>query len=201
MSITRPVPRYRCHKEVSALKIAHVIPNPRGVELHFVDERFAPHQVDASWAAKHKPAPLGYWVCYDDGYQSYSPAAAFEAGYTPIQPEPENGCEPRVVHNEERLEALFWEFDAGHKRHGDQRREFKGWMRVYAQEVFASRIAQAASSDPDAVRRVLASLDALDAQRLADTAPAPIKPDDSHIGGVLGDPHEMLTFEPTHAPE
>ena len=81
-TLTRPLPRYRCHKQVSALKIRAVIANPRGYELHFKDERFCPHEVSVYWFTKHCPMAGGYFVVYDDGYQSYSPAAAFEAGYT-----------------------------------------------------------------------------------------------------------------------
>jgi len=40
--------------------------------------------VSAEFLAKHKPEVGGYWVQYADGYQSFSPAAAFEEGYTRI---------------------------------------------------------------------------------------------------------------------
>ncbi len=33
---------------------------------------------------RHKPEVGGYFVVYEDGYQSYSPAKAFEDGYTRI---------------------------------------------------------------------------------------------------------------------
>jgi hypothetical protein len=32
---------------------------------------------------KHKPQVGGYFVQYRDGYKSFSPAAAFEEGYSP----------------------------------------------------------------------------------------------------------------------
>lgn len=79
------LPRYRCHKEVVALKIAHVHMNPRGFELHFEDARFVPMQVSVAYVKKHDPVPGGYWVHYEDGYQSYSPAKAFEEGYTLVE--------------------------------------------------------------------------------------------------------------------
>ena len=81
----RQLPRYRCHKEVSALKIADIVPNPRGYELHFEDQRFAPHQVSEEWVGRHLPSPGGYFVVYEDGYQSWSPAQAFESGYHLIE--------------------------------------------------------------------------------------------------------------------
>lgn len=87
----KPLPRYRCHKEVSALKIKAVIPNPRGYELHFENALFVPMQVSTEWMMKHLPSDHGYShlcggyaVWYEDGYMSWSPAAAFEGGYTPV---------------------------------------------------------------------------------------------------------------------
>ena len=84
MSVTAELPRYRCHKDVWALKIKAVIPNPRGFELHFENERYVPHEVSSEWVVKHKPGSDGYFVVYADGYQSYSPAKAFEEGYSLI---------------------------------------------------------------------------------------------------------------------
>jgi hypothetical protein len=40
--------------------------------------------IDAPYIAKHNPQVGGYFVEYDDGYHSFSPAEAFEAGYTLI---------------------------------------------------------------------------------------------------------------------
>lgn len=80
----RQLPRYRCHKEIGALKIADVVPTPRGYELHFEDQRFAPHEVSEEWTSKYWPQPGWYFVVYEDGYKSCSPAKAFEAGYTLI---------------------------------------------------------------------------------------------------------------------
>lgn len=85
--MTRPIPTYQCHKQVQALKIKAIIPNPRGVELHFEDERFCPIQFDEEWVNRHFPYPGGYVVWYGsdnyaNNYVSFSPALAFEAGYT-----------------------------------------------------------------------------------------------------------------------
>ena len=82
------MPRYRSHKTVWALKIATVVScgtdtttdeNPI-VELHFEDARFAPKKV----ILRNKPEPQDgwYYVQYEDGYWSFSPAAQFEAGNT-----------------------------------------------------------------------------------------------------------------------
>jgi hypothetical protein len=84
------MPRYRSHKEVSALKIAHVehlgddgttYENPI-VKVHFVDTSFEPVQI----CLRSIPTPdVGwYYVVYPDGYKSFSPASSFEEGYTYI---------------------------------------------------------------------------------------------------------------------
>lgn len=72
------MPRYKCHKEVWALKIDAV----DGGELRFTDSRYAPMYVGPAWVDKFNPQPGGYLVVYADGYRSYSPAKAFEEGYT-----------------------------------------------------------------------------------------------------------------------
>lgn len=85
------MPRYKCHKTVHALKILAVTfdrppieGEPRGgVELK-VEEPFAPIKKDEQWAQKHRPVPGGYYVLYADGYASFSPAEAFESGYTKV---------------------------------------------------------------------------------------------------------------------
>ena len=37
------------------------------------------------WLDKHNPEVGGYYVVYEDGYKSFSPAKAFEEGYTLIK--------------------------------------------------------------------------------------------------------------------
>ncbi len=87
---TIQIPTYQCHKRVQALRIKAVFPNPRGWELHFEDERFCPIEVQRGWIVKHLTDDNGtliggYAVWYEDGYMSWSPAAAFEAGYTLVE--------------------------------------------------------------------------------------------------------------------
>ena len=38
--------------------------------------------VSGDYLGKHTPQLGGYYVVYDDGYSSFSPAKAFEEGYT-----------------------------------------------------------------------------------------------------------------------
>lgn len=92
MTVSVEMPRYRCHKEVWALKIKSVVPDgsaPRGAEGSCIltpeDEGYAPFRVDADYCLKHNPRAGGYYVVYADGYKSFSPAKAFEDGYTRAQ--------------------------------------------------------------------------------------------------------------------
>jgi len=82
-NVSAQMPRYKCHKEVYALKIVDIIPRNRAAEL-IVEAPFAPVPVSQEWVAKHEPMLGGYYVVYKDGYSSFSPAKAFEEGYTLI---------------------------------------------------------------------------------------------------------------------
>lgn len=86
----RELPRYRCHKEVQALKIRMI--RRRFVEgtTTVLDATITPEHgydgftVSGDYVRKHDPKVGGYYVRYADGYESWSPAAAFEEGYTRI---------------------------------------------------------------------------------------------------------------------
>lgn len=105
--VTREMPRYKCHKEVWALKIKEIKPilaKPTIAELEQLldsgaespvlttqgemiggwiivpaDEGYAPFEADSAYMNKHKPEAGGYYVVYKDSYKSYSPAQAFSA--------------------------------------------------------------------------------------------------------------------------
>lgn len=85
MSETKELPKYKCHKEVWALKIKS-IDLVEGDKSKFLlipeDSRYDPFEVLTTWAVKHDIKKDGYYVVYKDGYCSYSPAEAFEEGYT-----------------------------------------------------------------------------------------------------------------------
>jgi len=90
-SISTPMPRYQSHKQVWALKIADVLdPTIDGNEsdgsrlIVPADAGFATFRVPAEYVRKHDPKPGGYFVQYEDGYTSFSPAEAFDGGYTRI---------------------------------------------------------------------------------------------------------------------
>lgn len=79
--------QYKCHKVVKAAKIQSMVVEEaeKGLLLNFLDGEYI--SVMSEWLLRHKPEVGGYLVQYEDGYQSYSPAEAFESGYTPIEPE------------------------------------------------------------------------------------------------------------------
>ena len=98
-----PMPAYRCHKEVWALKIKEIEPAPKPTiaELEAIlqehpdrketpgaiivpEGHFGPIAVSLEFITKHRPQVGGYLVFYKDGYCSFSPAEAFEDGYTRI---------------------------------------------------------------------------------------------------------------------
>ena len=80
----RPLASWTCHKQVEAEKITQITTLPNGkTELHFGADNSGPFAVvDAEWLARHNPQIGGYFVLYKDGYSSYSPAEAFEEGYS-----------------------------------------------------------------------------------------------------------------------
>lgn len=84
------LPLYQCHKVVGALKIKQIDYAPDGTGTLTPMEDFPPVPLDRDFLRRHNPQPGGYFVMYDDGYQSFSPALAFEAGYTRV-PEGQEG--------------------------------------------------------------------------------------------------------------
>jgi len=91
----KTMPLYQCHKKVWALKINSVvldrtIAREQGRDtdgsamITPEEEGYAPFRVSAEYIDKHKPHNGGYFVQYEDGYQSFSPAEVLEKGYTLI---------------------------------------------------------------------------------------------------------------------
>ena len=81
------MPRYKCHKEVWALKIKEIQPVNLGEDGAVIvpeENGYAPFRVTGKYMQKHKPIEGGYFVQYKGGYQSFSPADAFEGGYTRV---------------------------------------------------------------------------------------------------------------------
>lgn len=91
-------PVYQCHKRVRAVKIGSVqlmqgpaSPDSYGALLH---NACGAIRVNGMYVEKHNPKAGGYYVLYEDGYESYSPAEAFESGYTRVPGATEFDAEP-----------------------------------------------------------------------------------------------------------
>lgn len=83
MPTEKELPRYTSHKTVHALKIQDVHEYEDGGGLITPSlNAYASFQVDKDYMEKHQPQVGGYYVVYKDGYTSWSPAIAFEDGYT-----------------------------------------------------------------------------------------------------------------------
>lgn len=72
------LPEYQSIKVVGAAKIASITGTAIGLGLH---KSIVEIEVGRAWVARHQPEVGGYFVRYEDGYESYSPAEAFEKGY------------------------------------------------------------------------------------------------------------------------
>jgi len=102
---------YKCHKTVEADKIARILkghPESSGgssVLLLSGDKKHAQQiKVSADWIQRHSPEVGGYYVVYEDGYASYSPAKAFESGYTLV-----NGTPTVAVKQNTGEEYIDWQ--------------------------------------------------------------------------------------------
>ena len=86
--------QYRSHKVVRAGKILSLTPPGEIDSGHWVLQvvqgseegaKAVEIKVKKDVFARSIPEPGAYFVVYADGYQSWSPAAAFEEGYNRIQ--------------------------------------------------------------------------------------------------------------------
>lgn len=75
--------KYTGTKTVAAFKIKYIEATGYGLAYHLygVDNEMA--TVPESYIAKHEPKIGGYYVQYEDGYSSFSPAETFEKAYKP----------------------------------------------------------------------------------------------------------------------
>lgn len=95
-NVINELSKYRCHKEVRAARIETVVEAFYSTPPFLVllsDPSFAGpaddtpmvrQEVTPEWMKKNKPQVGGYFVAYEDGYTSYSPAKAFEEGYVEV---------------------------------------------------------------------------------------------------------------------
>ena len=78
------LPHYRSHKVVQAIRIEYVRvlePGARGAMLTPYDASYPAFQVNHVFVIRNQPYPGGYYIRYKDGYESFSPAGAFEDSY------------------------------------------------------------------------------------------------------------------------
>lgn len=73
------IPQYKCHKVVRAFKVGKI----EGLKIFSIDEKYSV-DVAPDFMTKNPLNTDGYLVIYEDGYKSWSPAKAFEEGYTKI---------------------------------------------------------------------------------------------------------------------
>src|SRR6266576_226320 len=99
----RELPKYKSHKTVWALKIAGITfdsdlakeeanrETNGSAMIVPVEKDYVPFKVKSDYVNKHlhgltrKEIIGGYYVVYEDNYESWSPAKAFEEGYTLIK--------------------------------------------------------------------------------------------------------------------
>lgn len=81
--------RYVSHKKVNAGKIAAIEVIENGVSKIALESGevvcSSPDWFRANTARRDEDELIGgYYVLYEDGYDSWSPASAFESGYVPV---------------------------------------------------------------------------------------------------------------------
>lgn len=121
------LPKYECHKVVRALKIKSIVFDD--IEGKYIaatsavatitpeENGYAPFKVDFAYVNKHSPNVGGYYVVYEDGYESFSPAKAFEDGYKkivePATPIPDNSSfKERLIKEQAQLEEKLTKLNA-----------------------------------------------------------------------------------------
>ena len=87
--------QYKCHKTVEAMQVVKMErvdfedePNKDSVLRLFgadIEGNVLSVDVSMDFYKKHLPKIEGYYVKYEDGYESFSPKIAFEEGYERIE--------------------------------------------------------------------------------------------------------------------
>lgn len=96
VDLSAQLPQYRSHKTVQAVKIKEIEYNYArtpsyhseldGAMITPEEHGLQPFHVPLAYLLKHQPQVGGYYVLYPDGYESFSPAKAFEDGYDRVEP-------------------------------------------------------------------------------------------------------------------
>jgi hypothetical protein len=130
-----PLPMWKSHKVVRAAKVVDItLDHPdQGDDEYLVLENGAQVELSGDLAERllvgGKIASEligGYFIRYDDGYESWSPARSFESGYTPYEGLP---VDREILHGQTRPMQLGYaavSLTAG----GDP--QFPGWIKTFA---------------------------------------------------------------------
>jgi hypothetical protein len=119
MPIGREMPKYKCHKEVWALKIKSIVfdsdlakktnqETDGSATITPEEEGYGPFKVNSNYVQKHNPKVGGYYVLYKGGYPSWSPAEDFEEGYSLIKED----FKTRLLDEKEQLENRLNKLDS-----------------------------------------------------------------------------------------
>lgn len=86
MGTSTEMPKYKCHKEIWALKIKRVEISSASAEIYELifeseDVQYAPREVPAKYIEEYNPQPGGYFII-ERGCASYSSGDVFEEDYT-----------------------------------------------------------------------------------------------------------------------
>lgn len=84
---SKELPKWQCHKVVRAVQIKEVVQDNTGRRWSLIPDEpgISPFEVSEVFVQRHKPESGGYFVVYEDGYESYSPYKAFAEGYSRIE--------------------------------------------------------------------------------------------------------------------
>jgi len=107
-------PKYKCHKVVQAVKIGNMQKERRpGGAIYVIpaDEGVPQFSISQEFFDKHNPEIGGYIVVYADGYESYSPAEVFEAGYTRLPDADKPNVPDEPVKVDDAVESKLKRFD------------------------------------------------------------------------------------------
>lgn len=85
-SIGEMLPLYQSHKRVHAARILEVGNDDRMMLEPPAGSAVLSVSPSDRMFARYRPVPGDYYVVYDDGYAAISPRAAFESGYTLVEP-------------------------------------------------------------------------------------------------------------------
>lgn len=139
MQTVNELPRWRCHKVVRGFQIAQMVPLEGTTQVRLIDATGA-FQVDVSnqYVIRYKPQVGDYYALYEDGYESLSPADAWEGGYAPI-----DAAVPFDI-SDAAIKKIFLDNGFKEKDQGDGRTDLNPYVYTAARELlkYAAQISK-----------------------------------------------------------